>query len=90
MVCSGRWSGNCGISYRYFSKSLAEAAQNCTIEGCSRKTYAQKYLNGICRQWNKKVTYRPKGVEFECCLKWYHVKCDDKSDDECGNIREAV
>ena len=39
---------------------------------------------------NKKVTYRSKGVECECCLNWYHVKCGDISDDEYRNISENV
>ena len=38
----------------------------------------------------KKVTYRSKGVECECCLSWYHVKCGDISDDEYRNISETV
>ena len=42
------------------------------------------------RECNKKVTYRSKGVECECCLNWYHVKCGDISDDEYRNINETV
>ena len=38
-------------------------------------------LNGIGPECNKKVTYRSKGLECECCLNWYHVKFDDISDD---------
>ena len=49
----------------------------------------EKDLNGICLECNKKVTYRSKGVEYECCLNWYHVKCSDISD-EYRNIRETV
>ena len=33
---------------------------------------------------------RSKGVEYECCLNWYHVKCGDVSDDEYRNISETV
>ena len=40
----------------------------------------EKDLNGICLEHNKKVTYRSKGVECECCLNWYHVKCGAISD----------
>ena len=49
----------------------------------------QKDLNGICHEC-KKNTYRSKGVECECCLNWYHVKCGDKSDDEYRNISETI
>ena len=50
----------------------------------------EKDLHGICPECNKKVTYRSKGVECECCLNWYHVKCGDISDDEYRNISETV
>ena len=50
----------------------------------------EKDLNGICPECNKKVTYRSKGVECECCLNWYHVKCCDISDDEYRNISETI
>ena len=91
MVLSERWFGNGGISCRYFSKSLAEAVRNCTIKGFSRNIFwPEKNLHGICHECNKKVTYRSKGVECECCLNWYHVKCGDISDDEYRNIRETV
>ena len=90
MVRSERWFGNGGISCRYFSESLAEAVRNCTIEGYSRNILPEKDLNGICPECNKKVTYRSKGVECECCLNWYHVKCGDISDDEYRKISETV
>ena len=32
--------------------------------------WPEKDLNGICPECNKKVTYRSKGVECECCVKW--------------------
>ena len=38
----------------------------------TEKFLPEKDLNGICPDWNKKVTYRSKGVECECCLNWYH------------------
>ena len=50
----------------------------------------EKDLNGICPECNKKVTYRSKGVDCECCLNWYHIKCGDISDDEYRNISETV
>ena len=50
----------------------------------------EKDLHGICPECNKKVTYRSKCVECECCLNWYHVKCVDISDDEYRNISETV
>ena len=42
----------------------------------------EKYLNGIYPKYNKKVTYRSKIVECECCLNCYHVKCGNISYDE--------
>ena len=51
---------------------------------------AGKDLNEICPECNKKVAYRSKSVECECCLNWYHVKCGDISDDEFRNISETV
>ena len=48
----------------------------------------EKDLNGICPYCNKKVTYRSKGVECECCLNWYRDKCGDISDDDFRNIGE--
>ena len=50
----------------------------------------EKDLNGICTECNKKVTYRSKGVECECCMNWYHVKCGDILADEYRNISETV
>ena len=50
----------------------------------------EKDLNGICPECNKKVTYRSKNVECECCLSCYHVKCGDISDDVYRNISETV
>ena len=50
----------------------------------------EKDLKGICSECKKKVTYRSKGVECECCLNWFHVKCGDISDDEYRNISETV
>ena len=50
----------------------------------------EKDLNGIYPECNKKVTYRSKGVECECCFNWYHVKWGDISDDEYRNISETV
>ena len=50
----------------------------------------EKDLNGICLECNKKVTFRSKGVQCECCLNWYHVNCGDVSDDEYRNISENV
>ena len=50
----------------------------------------EKDLHGTCPECNKKDTYRSKGVECECCLNWYHVKCGDISDDDYRNISETV
>ena len=50
----------------------------------------EKDLNGICPECNKKVTFRSKGVECECFLNWYHVKCGDVLDDEYRKISETV
>ena len=50
----------------------------------------EKDLNGIYPECNKKVTYRSKGVECECCFNWCHVKWGDISDDEYRNISETV
>ena len=50
----------------------------------------EKDLHGICPECNKKVTYRSKGVECECCLNCHYVKCGDISDDEYRNISETV
>ena len=51
--------------------------------------WPEKNLNRICLECKKKVTYRSKGVECECCLIWFHVKCGDISDDEYRNINET-
>ena len=50
----------------------------------------KKYLNGICPECNKKVTYWSKSLECDCCLNWYHVECGDISDDDYRNICETV
>ena len=50
----------------------------------------EKDLHGTCPECEKKVTYRSKGVECECCLNWYHVKCVDISDYEFLMISETV
>ena len=77
-----------------YSKSLAEAVQ--TALGIYRGMFpkfsfqAQKNCNRNCPECNKKVTPRSKGVECECCLNWYQVKCGDTSDDEYLNINENV
>ena len=54
------------------------------------KFLPEKDLNGICPECKKKVTYRSKCVECECCLNWLHVKCGDISDDEYRNMSGTV
>ena len=46
------------------------------------KFMPEKDPSGICPECKKKARYRSKGVEIECCLNWYHVKCADISVDE--------
>ena len=78
--------------------SLAVILANLWLEqyktGLSRDIHEnfiiEKDLNGTCPECNKKVRYRSKGVEYDCCLNWYHVKCGDLSDDEYRNISEIV
>ena len=89
MVLSERWFCKGGISCRYFSKSLAEA-ETALSRDIPEMFLPERDLNGICPERNEKVTYRSKGVEYECCLNWYHVKCGDISDDEYRNIIETV
>ena len=49
----------------------------------------EKDLNGICPECNKKVTYRSKVVECECCLNCGDIKCGDITDDEHRNIMNS-
>ena len=50
----------------------------------------EKDFYGRCPECKKKVTYRSQGVECEACLNWYHVKCDDISEDEYRKLSEIV
>ena len=55
------------------------------------KFLPKKDHNGTCPECNKKVTSRSRGVECECCLNLYHVKCGDiSSNDEYRNINATV
>ena len=36
----------------------------------------------ICPGYQKKVTYRTKGVECEACLNWYHIGFGNISESE--------
>ena len=46
--------------------------------------------NGLCPCCSRKVTYRSKGVEYESCRNWYHLKCGKLSDDVYASTTEIV
>ena len=90
MVRSEKWFGNGA----FFTVILANLWQKQYETELSRDIpeiiLPEKNLNGIYPECNKKVAYSLKGVECECCLNWYHVKCVDILDDQYRNISETV
>ena len=46
--------------------------------------------NGLCPCCRKKVTYRSKGVNCECCRNWYHLNYVQISDEAYASITEIV
>ena len=44
----------------------------------------------VCPGCQKKVTYRTKGIDFQACLKWYHLGCGNISESEYADIAETV
>ena len=46
--------------------------------------------NRLCPCCSRKITYRSKRVECECCRNWYHLKCGKISDDKYASITEIV
>ena len=44
----------------------------------------------VCPRFQKKVTYRTKGVECKACLNWYHLGCGNISESEYADIAEKV
>ena len=73
-----------------FCKSWRKQYETALSRDIPEMFLPEKNLHGIFPECNKKVTYRSKGVECECCLNWYHVKCGDISDDEYRNTSETV
>ena len=44
----------------------------------------------VCPRYQKKVTYRTKGVECEACLNWYRLGCGNILESEYADIAETV
>ena len=90
MVRSERWFGNGASLAAILANLWLKQFKTALSRDIPEMFLPEKDFHGICPECNKYVTYRSKGVECECCLNWYHVKCGDISDDEYRNISETV
>ena len=46
--------------------------------------------NGKCKDCNRRVTFRGRGVECESCKNWFHAKCQKISNEENANMQDVV
>ena len=46
--------------------------------------------NGKCKDCNRRVTFRDRGVECESCKNWFHARCQKLSNEEYANMQDVV
>ena len=90
MLRSERWFGNGASIAVILANFWLKQYKTALSRDIPEMFLPEKDLNGICPECKKKVTSRSKGLECECCLNWYHVKCADLSDDEYRIISETI
>ena len=54
------------------------------------KNFSRCDQNGNCKDCNRRVTYRGKGVECESCKNWFHARCQKISNEEYANMQDVV
>ena len=48
------------------------------------------YQNKKCKDCNRRVTFRGKGVECESCKNWFHAKCQTIANKVYANMQDVV
>ena len=54
------------------------------------ENFSRSDQNGKCKDCNRRVTYRGKGVECESCKNWFHARCQKISNKEYANMQDVV
>ena len=54
------------------------------------ENFSRSDQNGKCKNCNRRVTYRGKGVECESCKNWFHARCQKISNEEYANMQAVV
>ena len=54
------------------------------------ENFSRSKQNGNCKDCNRRVTYRGKGVECESCKNWFHASCQKISNEEYANMQDVV
>ena len=54
------------------------------------ENFSRSDQNGKCKDCNRRVTYRGKGVECESCKNWFHARCQKISNEEYTNRQDVV
>ena len=48
------------------------------------------HQNGMCKDCNRRVTFRERGIEYESCKNWFHSKCRKMTNEEYAKMQEVV
>ena len=54
------------------------------------ENFSRSDQNGKCKDCNRRVTYRGKGVECESCKNWFQAGCQKVSNEEYANMQDVV
>ena len=54
------------------------------------ENFSRSEQNGKCKDCNRRVTYRGKGVECESCKNWFHAICQKVSNEEYADMHDFV
>ena len=67
-------------------KSFEESLQKPELS----ENFSRSDQNGKCKDCNRRVTYRGKGVECESCKNWFHARCQKISNEEYAKMQDVV
>ena len=51
---------------------------------------SRSHRNRKCKDCNRRVTFRGRGVECESCKNWFHAKCQKISNEEYAKMQDVV
>ena len=54
------------------------------------ENFSRSDQNRKCKDSNRRVTFRGRGVECESCKNWFHARCQKISNEEYANMQDVV